>query len=75
MLSAWMHNTPPGRRAFATNSKNEVLKSSWSGPELYHTHDFFKTLNLKGENKFFERKRERERDILIGSKASTIIAS
>ena len=26
-----------------------------------HTYDFFKTLNLKGENKFPERKRKRER--------------
>lgn len=32
ILSAWMHNTPPGRRAFETSSKNWDSKSSWSGP-------------------------------------------
>lgn len=32
MLSAWVHTTPPGRRALATDSKNGFSKSSWAGP-------------------------------------------
>lgn len=60
MLSAWMHNTPPGRRAFPTSSKNDVSKSSWSGPELYQKYDFVET-HLGGRNLCdWERGRERE---------------
>jgi len=39
MLSAWVHTTPPGRRARATDSKKGFSKSSWAGPDWANKND------------------------------------